>query len=167
MELRLPTSYLSTETDLDNGGGASDSKIPSQLAVKTYVDTAVAGAANLTTKTNDNAGSITVGQVVYIKSNGNVDLAQATISTLDENELLIVKDASIATTASGSFYAAGSIVPGFTGLTPGKTVYVSRATAGAVTQDLSAFVAGEQVYAIGRAISATEVTFDPDFIMEY
>ncbi len=36
---QLPASYLSTEIDLDDGSGASNTKVSSWLAVKTYVDT--------------------------------------------------------------------------------------------------------------------------------
>ena len=43
--------------------------------------------------TNDNAGAITVRQVVYIKANGNVDLAKNDVTDLDTFELGIVEDA--------------------------------------------------------------------------
>jgi hypothetical protein len=118
--------------------------------------------------TNDNAGAITTGQVVYVKANGNVDLAQANIADLNDFELGIVKAATVATTASGAITVRrGAIRGGYTGLTPGKACYVSRTTAGAVTQSLTGFVAGEFVFSVGRAISATEILFSPNFILEY
>lgn len=120
------------------------------------------------TVTNDNAGAITVRQVVYIKANGNVDLAQANVTDLQNYELAIVEDASIAAAASGKVTVRrGAVIGGFTGLTPGERVYVSRDTAGAVTQDLSAWVAGEHVYRVGRALSATELIYDPEYEIEY
>lgn len=118
-------------------------------------------------KTNDNAGAITARQVVYVKSNGNVDLALAS-ATIADAELGLVEDASIATTASGKItFRRGAIVGGFSGLTPGKMQYVHRTTAGALTESLAGFVAGEFVFAVGRALSATQVLFNPEFIIEY
>jgi hypothetical protein len=118
--------------------------------------------------TNDNGSAITAGQIVYIKSNGNVDLAQANVSALDDAQLGVVKDASIASAASGYVYVKdGEILSGFSGLTPGALVYVSRSSAGGTTQSLSGFVATEHVYAIGRAVSATEIAFDPEYMFEY
>lgn len=131
--------------------------------------TALSGGSTSTKSlVNDNAGSITAGQVVYIKDNGNVDLAQANVANLDTFQIGIVKDASIATTASGNIYVIdGLLLSGFSSLTPGAKVYVSRSTAGALTQSLTGFVAGEFVYCVGRAISATEIAYDPEFEFEY
>jgi len=122
--------------------------------------------------TNDNAGAITgtggVPQVVYIKANGNVDLAQANVADLDDFELGLVEDASIAAAASGEITVRrGAIVGGFSGLTPGKKQYVDRTTAGDLAEALTGFVATEHVYSIGRAMSATEILFDPHYEFEF
>lgn len=117
---------------------------------------------------NDNGSAITVRQVVYVKANGHVDKAQATVSALGDFALGLVEDASIAAAASGKITVRrGAIVGGFSGLTPGKKQYVSRATAGALTEDLSAFTTGESAYCVGRALSATEIEFDPQFEYEF
>lgn len=113
---------------------------------------------------NDNAGTISAGQVVYVKSNGAVDLAIASLGSALDVKLAIVADATIATTATGAFkVSAGSIISGYTGLTPGAKVYVSRATAGALTQSLTGFVATEAVVCVGKALSATTIEFNPEF----
>ena len=118
--------------------------------------------------TNDNAGTITIRQVVYGKSNGNVDLAVATNASLDAAELAIVEDATIATTVAGKCVVKrGAIIGGFSGLTPGKKQYVDRSTAGAMVESLATWVAGNMVYSVGRALSATELIFDPQFEFEY
>lgn len=117
--------------------------------------------------TNDNAGSITVRQIVYEKSNGNVDLAVATNAALISAKLGVVHDASIGTGVTGAIVVRpGARVGGFTGLTPGAAVYVSRSSAGAVTQDLSDFVAGEQVVRVGHAVSSTAIIFQPAHVIE-
>ena len=147
---------------------ARNSAITSAINVEVTARNAAITAATSSSvsRTNDNASAITVGQVAYIKSNGNVDLALASVAVMPDAELVIVKDTSIASAAPGLVYVAG-LIGGFTGLTPGKMVYVSRDTAGAMTQSLSGFVAGEHVYSIGRAASATEIEFAPSYVMEY
>lgn len=120
--------------------------------------------------TNDNAGTITIRQVVYEKSNGNWDKAIGTDSTNLGlgTRIGLVADATILTTASGNITTRrGSLVSGFSSLTIDAPVYISRATAGAVVQDLSAFVAGDQVVRVGFAKSASVVVFDPDFLFEF
>lgn len=117
---------------------------------------------------NDNAGTITVRQVVYVKANGNVDLAKANVSNLYQFAIGLVEDATILTTATGKITVRqGAIVGGFSGLTPGLKQYVSRSTAGDLTESLAGFVAGESVYSVGRAVSPTEVLLDPQFEFEY
>lgn len=117
--------------------------------------------------TNDDAGSLANRDFVYIKANGAVEKAQATVSNLDDFKLGMATT-TIASAATGAILVAhGVIYSGFTGLTPGQKLYVSRATAGGYTQDLSAFTAGDLVYRIGRAISATQIIFDPEFEFEY
>lgn len=150
--------------------GITESKLSSSVA-----GTAIKGGAGTAlsvdfaiAKTNDNASAITIRQIVYVKSNGAVDLAQATVSALPDSELGIVEDASIASAASGQIiFRRGAIVAGFTGLTPGAKVYVSRTTAGDYVQSLTGFQTGEFVYKVGRAISATEISFDPAFEYVY
>ena len=112
--------------------------------------------------TNDNASAITVRKVVFVKSNGNVDLADK--SSVPNAKLAIVKDASIASAASGMFfYKDGTIISGFSGLTPGANQYVG--VSGAITETAPS-ASGEKVYLVGQAISATEIEFAPEFIIE-
>ena len=100
------------------------------------------------------------------QADGDVDLAKADV-TSDAFQLGVVEDASIASAASGKIvFRRGAVISGYSGLTPGKLQYVSRATAGAMTESLAGFVAGEFVYSIGRALSATELVFDPQFEYE-
>lgn len=117
-------------------------------------------------KINDNAGTISVRQLVYIKANGNVDLATAVVAT-NLFAVGIVQDPTIATTATGLIVLRrGAIVSGYTGLTPGAHVYLHNATAGSYTQDPSTISVGNNLYSVGRAVSATEISFDPRHIAE-
>lgn len=145
---------------------ASDSLALKKVTIQTIIDLAGAGAAK--SYINDNAGAITAGQIVYIKANGNMDLALAGTAAIEDGQLAVVKDASIAATDPGAvFIKDGEILSGFTGLVIGKKLFVSRSVAGSYQQDLTGFVAGEMVYCLGRAISATEIVFDPEFEFEF
>lgn len=84
--------------------------------------------------TNDNAGTINKGQPVYIKSNGNIDLADADAASTADTTIGLVADATIATTATGAICTYG-VVDGFdtSGLTAGALVYVATGAAGGLT----------------------------------
>ena len=115
--------------------------------------------------TNDNAGSVTAGQVVYETSADHFDLASCGVTGLYGKNVFVVA-ATIATTASGKvFVRDGALIGGFSGLTLGP-VYVS-ATAGALTQSTSAFTAGQCAYQVGIAVSATQIVFRPFAVIEY
>jgi len=107
-------------------------------------------------RTNDNAGSITQGQLVYLKSTGAVDLARANASGTATGLLLYVTAATIATTASGAMKRRpGNLVtvPGAT-FTVGSVLYLSTATDGAVTHTAPT-TAGHIRRPVGVALSAT------------
>ena len=134
-------------------------------AVQAEVDAleAVVADLNFIAKTADEA--ISAGQICYIKSNGNIALADADLDMSDA--ALVIAHESIASAASGKVYLKeGSVVGGFSGLVPGKKCFVSK-TAGTVVQALTGFESGNSVYCVGRAISATEIAFQPVFEFEY
>ena len=118
---------------------------------------------NFIAKTADEA--ISAGQICYIKSNGNIALADADLDMSDA--ALVIAFEAIASAASGKVYLKeGSVVGGFSGLVPGKKCFVSK-TAGTVVQALTGFESGNSVYCVGRAISATEIAFQPVYEFEY
>lgn len=109
--------------------------------------------------------SVTVGQVCYVKSDGTVAPAIAT-AALHNAQLLVAFES--AASGSAKFYVVeGSVIGGFSGLTPGKNQYVSASSAGAVVESLSGFAATNSVYSVGRAISASQISFSPKFEFEY
>jgi|GEM_PF-6489177 len=120
------------------------------------------------TWTNSEGGSITARQVVYQTASGQVQLAQANDSLAPHSVFRMVKTASVADAAStGEYWKAGAKVPGFTGLTVGSPIYLSRSSAGGYAQDLTGFVAGEHVVSLGRVLSTTEIEFWPEYKFEY
>ncbi len=67
-DAQLKTTQLSTQTDLDDGSGASDTLIPSQLAVKSYTDTALALKQNaLSSSTDITTGDISIDNEQTLK----------------------------------------------------------------------------------------------------
>ncbi len=136
-----------------------------ELALQGEIDAleAVVADLNFVTKTADEA--ISVGQICYIKSNGNIALADADLDMSDA--ALVIAFEAIASAASGKVYLKeGAVVGGFSGLVPGKKCFVSK-TAGGVVQVLTGFENGNSVYCVGRAISATEIAFQPVYEFEY
>ena len=133
-----------------------------QIQSGDVLDASVA-EVDVVSKQNDNVGSIAIGQPVYTKSNGNVDLAQADAGATVE-VLGLVRDASIAAAASGEIQTDGVLtgttgewdnVTGETGgLTPGAVYYLDPDTPGNLTQTAPT-TTGDFVVRVGRAISTT------------
>ena len=163
-EARVRSSVL---TGFVSGAGtvsASDSVL--SAINKLDGNISVLGSSANLAFTNDNAGTISIRQAVYVKANGNVDLAQATVSNLPDFALGLVASSSIATTASGNITVKyGEIISGFTGLTPGKRYYVDPSTAGDITITAPS-ASGQFIYQVGRALSTTKLRFEPSFILE-
>jgi hypothetical protein len=113
--------------------------------------------------------SVTVNQFCYLDSGTSAALAIATNTTFGEGtEFCCVQDASITAAAAGLFVVEkGKLLTGFTGLTHGAPVYLSRTTSGGYQQDLTGFVATNQVVRLGFAEGTTSIRFDPMFEFEY
>ncbi len=151
-----------------NSLGASAIDVaPSQAAVNTALGLKENNASAVLTLTSDDAGSISSGQIVVIKADGAISLGDASAVGTD-NYALGVAQETIASTASGKVLVAhGKVVGGFTGLTPGQKVWLSPVTPGALVQNLNDFEAGDQVYRVGRAVSATQIVFSPAHEFEF
>jgi hypothetical protein len=114
---------------------------------------------------NDNAGSLSAGQIVYIKANGHVDLAKADALATCSTKLGIVME-TIATTATGKInLIEGKGVAEFTGMTPGVMQFLSATTAGAITITVPS-IAPHCIVPLGKAINATKLGFNPEEVVE-
>ncbi|MGA1669817.1 MAG: hypothetical protein ACO39F_02905 [Candidatus Nanopelagicaceae bacterium] len=110
--------------------------------------------------------AISAGEICYIKADGTVAKAGATVDLSDAH--LLIASESIASGASGKlFVVEGSVVGGFSSLTPGKKYFVSASTAGSVVDSTAGFSSGNSVYTVGRAVSTTQISFAPVFEFEY
>lgn len=145
---------------LDNDPVLTD-QAPSVNAVATALALKADLSSEYKTLTNDNAGAITVGQIVYIKSNGNVDLAKADAIGTCSGKLGIVMDASIASAGSGKIWMLeGKSFGGYSSLTIGAKYLLSATTAGAITTDVPSTV-DHCIVVLGKTCSATELVFNP------
>ena len=145
-----------------------------QLQAGDTLDASVS-EVDVVSKSNGNAGAIVIGQAVYTKADGTVDLAKADASGTVE-VLGFMKTTSVAAAASGIIQTDGilaattgqwDIVSGGTGgLTPGAVYWLSAATAGSIT-DTAPTTAGHQVVRVGKAISETEmeISIEPPILL--
>jgi hypothetical protein len=144
----------------------SDSGALKKTTIQSIID--LTGGVPTKQLTNQEGSTINQFQVVYTVPSGGVALASASIAAIADSQLGIVAETSISDGDSGAIIVRdGEFVDGFSGLTIGAKLYVSRSVLGGFQQDLAGFVAGEIVYCIGRAISATEIVFDPEFEFEF
>jgi hypothetical protein len=147
-----------------NGGAGAALEVGAGDAIKV-------GANNVAVdfslaKTNDNASPVALNKVVYVKPNGNIDLATKALATFN-TELGIVEDASIPAASSGKVvFRRGAKVSGFTGLIPGAEYMIDTAGDIALYSAIT-FAVGEYVHVVGKALSDTELLFNPYFKYEY
>lgn len=108
--------------------------------------------------------ALTVGQFVYINSDGEAQLSDADAAASAIVVGVVVSVAASSRTVS----VAGEVVDvlwmgrvtGFSGMTPGIHVYVST-TAGAASDARYAGSSGDFVYEIGIALNATDILVRP------
>lgn len=98
--------------------------------------------------------NISAGDLVYVRSDGQ--LAKADATTSGKEAMGFVKTAITAAT-TGKVYYEGKIT-GLSGLTPGAKQFLST-TAGGVTETAPA-ATGNIWQIVGRASSATEIIFE-------
>jgi len=135
---------------------------PSQNAVFDALATKMEASVYEKSFINDNASAITIRQVAFIKSNGHIDLAIATSASIKDAMIVLVKDSSIDSAASGLCYHVDQVISGFSGLTPGATYFISASTAGEIVTP-APISSGNYIYRVGRAVSATELRFEPEY----
>jgi hypothetical protein len=115
--------------------------------------------------TNSSGATIAAAKAAYLKTDGTVAAAQADAAAT-ATSLLLFSAASVADAASGQFYfAPGSVVPGFSGLTVGAEYFLSALTAGNIVTSAPSS-AGQFYVSVGRALSATELLFNPQLPVE-
>jgi len=102
---------------------------------------------------------ITQYKICYVHSNDTVRVANAgAIATMPVKA--IAADAAITAGNSGYMVTKGEVTNGGWAWTAGADLYAAKVD-GNITDDISAYVAGNVVQKIGHAITATKIMFDP------
>lgn len=115
---------------------------------------------------NDDAAAFAAGEFGVVEADGNVVKVRAD-SSLNLGSNIVMALESINSAASGKFAVSNFKQGGFSTLSEESPIYVSRGTAGALTQSLSGFVAGEHIVSLGMVNSASEIHFQPRYIAEF
>lgn len=104
------------------------------------------------------SADIAAGDFVNIHDSGGAKIRKADADDGTKPADGYAPDA-ILTAADGVIYGPGSLLSGLSGLTPGSSYYLSTA-AGTIT-DTPPSSDGNLVQYVGRAVSATELFFNP------
>jgi hypothetical protein len=105
------------------------------------------------------AEALPARSLVYIKSDGTVAKADAIAEGKEAIGFVAVLTGSGATAA---VKLTGNVLSGLAGLTPGATYYLSTTPGALATAaQAGAYAAGNVVMPVGRALSATDLLFQP------
>lgn len=157
---------LAADTD-DALSANSDTRLPSQRAVKAYVDANAGGG----TETITAGEALAALDAIYLDDgnlrNGGTDrwykIDTDAVGSIKVGRVRGIALGAIASGATGQAQTGPGVVAGLSGLTAGQAMYASS-TAGAMTQTEPAVPAsGTQNTAIimGHALSATTMRFEP------
>lgn len=108
------------------------------------------------TKTFTASETIPIRSMVHILANGQVALADAS----NDRAAVGYAPTAIASAASGAVNFEG-VLTGFSGLTPGARYFLSDSVPGGITSTAPTEGAGKCCQEVGVALSATELSFEP------
>jgi hypothetical protein len=148
-------------TDTPDGTPANDAGRIPILNAGGQLDAGFVPVAGSTYAATNGATVLTGGEALTFVAGVTV-LADADDVTLP---VMGFASAGAAAAAAVEVITPGHVVSGLSGMTPNARQYLSL-TAGGITEDVSAYVAGNGVQYLGRAISATELMFQPADIIE-
>ncbi|MGI9158305.1 MAG: hypothetical protein ACR2K1_00985 [Saprospiraceae bacterium] len=156
--LKVGTSGFATEEAAINvsaGAGDANKIIETNGSGKLDSTFLPAGVGN-DSKSMTTGEALSAGNLVYISNTGTVLKADANAVA---KAAVGYVTSSAASGASVTVFFEGTI-SGLTGLTPGATYFLSDTTTGGVSLTIPSN-AGDIVQAVGIAVSATELTFEP------
>ena len=156
--LQLVTGRITqVAANTTSAGAGDDGKIVALDAAGRISSTMMPVGVSADTSSITASGSLAAGDLVNIFDSSGVKARKADASTSGKEADGFVLDA-FSDTTSAIVYFEGKIT-GLTGLTIGARYYLS-ATAGLATATAPSG-SGQVVQYIGRAISATEISFEP------
>lgn len=134
-----------------NFSPATDDIRATLLAIDIAIGVVTSG--DKATYTNDNAGTISLGQAVYVSSADSVDLAKND-DTAKDDPIGLVCDATILTTADGQIQTDGLALGVLSGATANDKYFLDS-TAGDLTASVPG--SGKKVFLMGFAKNATDL----------
>ena len=142
---------------------------PSYIECLVYVGNMVSdgiGSSDTAVKTNQEAVTLTFGQIVYFTATDGALLARADVADLNKYELGVAAG-PIAPGASGDFfYKSGTVIGNYSGLVTGQFYWVDPLVAGTITNSSGSFSTGNGLYQVGSALNASQLTLDQDVILQ-
>lgn len=156
--LRIGTTGLPTEeaTVLNSAGSGDAGKIPELDNTGRLTNSVMPVGIGADVKVANTGEALSAGNLVYISAAGTVFKADA--NAVDKAAIGFVL-ASSASGASATVYFEGTIT-GLTGLTAGTRYFLSDTATGGTTTTIPTNP-GDIVQLVGTAISATELSFEP------
>ncbi len=128
---------------LDSGGKLDTSFMPTGFGADTRTVTA--------------GETLAAGDLIYIAAAGTAFKADANDHTKEAIGFVL---AGITSAATGTAYFGSGMITGLSGLTPGDRHYLSATTPGGSTTAIPSG-AGDIVQQVGKAVSSTELYFEP------
>jgi|JI10StandDraft_1071094.scaffolds.fasta_scaffold948477_1 hypothetical protein len=155
-----PTGLPTEEAAISTSSGVGDAD--------KFVQTNLAGVLDITlfpTSIGQDVRTVTAGEnlsagnLIYMSAAGTVFKADANAEGKEATGFVLT---SITAAASGTAYFGGGVISGLSGLTAGARYFLSNSATGAVALYASlTFGAADIVQQVGRALSTTELYFEP------
>lgn len=152
------TTPFTQESTVDASAGAGDSgKIPSlDTGGKLDLSFMPSGIGS-DTRTVTAGETLAAGDLIYLSVTPEAFKADANSEAKEAIGFVI---AGITAAATGTAYFGSGVISGLTGLTPGARYFLSATTPGGISTSKPTGT-GDIVQQIGRALSTTELYFEP------
>lgn len=145
-----------------NATTATSATSATSASALSITDSLTTGQWSGITTTLTAANTLAFGNITYVNSSSKMDKARAdSASTMPTYAMAT---ATISGDASGVFLLQGFVCNSAWNFTPGALLYVSAATAGAITSTIPAST-GNQDQIVGVAITATIIYWNPNLII--
>lgn len=151
-------SLAEVEATVTSAGGADAGKVVALDPSGKLDNSVMPNGIGADTKSIVTSENLAAGDLVNVYDNGGTPTARKADASNGREAVGYVLSAVTAPAAATVYFEA--TITGLTGLTIGASYYVSGATAGLATATAPT-TAGHIVQRIGKAISATEISFEP------
>lgn len=161
--LKTGSNGITQGETVSTSAGAGDSdKIPSLNGSGKLDNTFFPDGIGEDTLTVTAGETLAANDLIYINGSGAAMKADA--NSIAKEAIGHVKS-GITNAATGTVYFGKGIISGLSGLTPGAKYFLSATTAGGIALTVPSG-SGDIIQEVGRALSATELVFNPQISIE-